>query len=614
LPDQYTCMENLFILPQRKISPFVQVVGFIFFSILFYFSWVYYLERMLYVDDAFYFFRLLQADKPISALNRYGDYIAQLLPYVAYKMEYPLHTVLMLYSVSFIILHYLIFLFVTLILKNNGAGIAIMLASCLTYFHAFYTPLVQLNESIIAACMLWAFIHPETPYNSNKEKYLYLLGALITIFYMSFLHPLGFVAILFVFGIEFIGAKRLTDKYLWATMLLGMGWFFAKILILYRTDYDRDHMIPLHEMIVQIPNWKQWPSTKYIENLSWLHFRSLKWLGILFILLCLRKGFAFFSFVLLFVLGFTLLYFVTLYKGESAVYYEDYFCYYGFFIGMLFVFLLYHPRRKNLVLFLSLPLLYSGVHKIYQAHFLFTDRVAYLNRIIDQAEKTKEKKCIVEDRCYPYNYAMVPWNVAFETMIYSAMRGRDSTVTVFVKKPDFQKLCTRAVNTPGFFMGVQFSPDWFKQDEIPEEYFKLPVNSSYTYITHSQADTSFHESNFSASNIKIIPLLDEVNVKVDDWTTVVEVEIINTSGKIIPAVPRAVNGIYLTYTLYNDKGVVIEKGVKEPLETDAGPESKQGIIVYYPPWSGKHTVVFDLMTEGKGNWNIPVKRVAINFN
>ena len=609
-------MDNIIELQQRKISLFVQAVGFVFFGILFYISWQFYLERMLYVDDAFYFFQLLQADRPITALNRYGDFIPQLLPYVAYKMESPLHTVLICYSVSFILLHYLIFLIVTLILKNNGAGIAIMLASCLSYYHAFYTPLVQLNESIIAAIMLWALIHPETPYVSNKEKILSALGAFATIFYMSFLHPLGIVAIMFVFGIELIGAKRFKDRYLWITIIAGAGWFLFKIMILYRTQYDKDHIIPLSVMWQQLPNWRHWPSTQYLDNLTYLHFRSLKWLGIIIVALCLRKGIAFFLFVLAFIIAFSLLYFITLYKGESALYYEDYYCYYGFFIGLLFVFLFYHPRRKNLVILLSLPLLYIGVHRIYIARTLLTDRVGYLNRLIDQAEKTKERKCIVDEKCYPYDYAMAPWNVAFETLIYSSLRGADSTVTIFVKKPDFAGLCDTVIKHPklNVMLGAHFAPLWYTSNDIPEEYFKLP-STGYTYLTHSQDDTTFHENMFSADNVKITPLVLSAEVIKNNNFIVIPLQITNTSGKTIPSIPGEKNAVYLGYKEYDSKGNLLYTKENEPLETDVSGEAKEGLIIYYYGLQkGVYYFEPDLMTAGKRSWNIPTQRIAIKVD
>jgi hypothetical protein len=565
---------------------------------------------MVCFDGALYVFQFMQADKLVANINRYGDYIPEILPYLAYKMDFPFHTIVLLYSVSFIILHYIIFLIVTLILKNNGAGIAIMLASCLSYYHAFYMPMMQLNESIIAAILLWAFIHPETPFYSVKERNLYALGALATIVYMSFLHPIGLIAIVFIIGMEMIGAKRFKDPVLWLLLILSIVWFILKLWVFFRNQYDMDRIVPLSVIIKQLPNWKQWPSTHYLDNLTWLHFRTLKWLILICVLLCLRKGVLFFLFVTLTIIGFTLFYLAMLYKGESEINYECYYCFYGFLAGLLFVFIFYHPRRKNLVMFLALPLLYLGIHRIYSAHDLLSARVAYLNRLIERAEKTKERKGIVDEKCYPYLYAMAPWNVAFETLVYSAIRGADSTVTVFIRKPDMASLADSVQNKRNAFLGAHFAPTWYTSNDMPEEYFKLP-STGYICFTHYQDDTSFHESNFSASNLKIRPLVQEVFAKGNDWQTVIAVEITNTSGKRIPAIPGKKNTVYLTCRLYDAKGKLVRKGIPQAIEADIDAQSVQGILLYYPMDKGIYYAEPDFIS-GKGSWNIPTQRIAIN--
>jgi|GEM_PF-3144762 len=607
-------MNDIIELQQRKISLFVQAVGFIFFGILFYISWQFYLERIIGQDSGYNLFQIMQGEKFVSELKRYGDFIPQLLPYLAYKMDFPLHSILLSYSIGFIILHYLIFLFVTLVLKNNGAGIAIMLTSCLGYYHVFYTPMLELNESLIAAVLLWAFIHPETPYYSIREKNLYSLGALATIVYMSFLHPWGIAAVLFIIGIEIIGSKRYGDKHLWAILIVGVGWFYLKGAVFFKVTNDHDHIIPLAEMWRQLPNWRNWPSTHYIIDFTYLHFKTLKWFLIILVLLTIRKGWLFFFFVSASILLVTFIFLATSYKGDSPVYYENYYTYYGFFAGLLFVFLFYHPRRKNIVVFLSLPLLFMGLHRIYEARAIFTERLAYLDRIIDKAEKTKEKKCIVDERCYPFEYAMAPWNVTFETILYSSVRGLDSTVTVFIRTPDFKRICDTAAlkPRPNVLLGVHFAPTWYASNEIPEEYFKLP-STGYTFLTHSQDDTSFHENIYSAANVKIIPLNPSAESKMNTVHTVIPLIITNTSGKMIPSIPAEKNGVYLSYKLYNSNGKLV-KDERDLLETDVNTSSVEGLPVYYPREKGVYTAVVDLVTEGKRNWNIPVQHITITVD
>lgn len=604
-------METLVILPQRKISLFVQVTGFIFFSILFWFCWRFYLERIISFDGSFYVFQLMQSENFTSSPGRYGDYLAEILPLIAYKMDFPLHTILLVYSVSFIIIHYLVFLFVTLILKNNGAGIGIMLASCLAYYYAFYLPTMELHESIVLGILLWAIIHPEYPYANNKQRNMAAGGAFATIFTMSYFHPLGIFLVGFVIGTEIIGSKRYKDIQLWAVAVLGMGWYILKFFFLSKQSYDQEQLLPFNEMFTHLSDWKAWLSTNYLSDHTWLHFHSLKWLAILCVVLSLRKGILAFLFFVVYIVGYTFIFLANYQKGASPVAYESYYIAYGFFVGLLFVFLFYHPRRRNLVMLLALPFLYSGLTKIYQAHDIFTYRLSYLQRIIDEAHYRKEKKCIIDSKCYPDDYALAPWDIAFETLVYSSLEGHDSTVTVFIKTPGFDKLCDTVQNKHNIFLGVHFSPLWYTSDDMPEGYFKLP-STGYTYLTHSQEDTAFHESIFSVKNIKIRPLVKTIHVKRNNSHTVIPIEITNTSGKQIFAIPRSRGAIYLTYRLYNEKGKLISKLRQQPFETDIGTQSEQGMILYYPRDKGIYQAEPDFVTEDKGYWNIPVQRVTVS--
>jgi hypothetical protein len=603
-------MENLIILPQRKISRFVQIIGFIFFSVLFYISWRFYLERILSFDGAFYVFRFMESGTPFPGPGRYSDYLPEFLPFIAFKTGATLNTILILYSVSFIVLHYLIFLVTTLILKNNGAGIAIMLVSCLAYYHSFYAPLMQLNESIIAAVLVWALIHPETPNYSIREKRIYAASAVAVVVYMSFLHPLGIILLVFVFGLEMIGAKRYNDRYLWVISIIGVGWLLLKSNVFFKQQYDQDQVISLHAMIANLKDWQTWPSTHYVSEYVSLHFRSLKWLAIICLFFSLRKGLLLFLFLLLYIAGFTFILLANYQKGTSPITYESYCVIYGFFVGLTFIFLFYHPERKNFILLLTIPLLWTSVKKIYTAHNIYSDRLSYVGRTVKSAHDKGIQKCIIDSKCYPYDYAFTPWNFAFETLLYSSLPGTDSSVTIFIKEPRFNKVCDSAQNLKNVLFGVQFSPLWFTSNDMPDNYFRLP-SSGYKYLTHSQDDSSFHEDIFSGQNIKIVPLKQNIHIYVNDDVASIPLEVINTSGHIIPAIPRAKNPILVSYKFLDDRGKILFSGGTSVLETDAGSKSSLGMSFYIPRLKGTYFIRPDIITEGVRWWNIPVEPVKV---
>ncbi len=592
------------------ISIPVQTAGLIFFGILFYFCKRFALERILSFDAAYYMFQFMHSGKPFAGPARYGDYLPELLPLFAFKQGMSLRTIIILYSVSFIIIHYIFFLIATLVLKNNGAGIAMMLASCLSYYHAFYVPMLQLSEAIIAAILLWALIHPETPYRSLRQRVGYTAAALAVIAYISFTHPLGIVAVVFVIGMELIGAKRYSDYLLWALLVTGIVWMLLKSNVFFKEAYDQKQVIPFHEMISNLSGWRNWPSTQFVLGFTRVHFRSLRWLALVCLIFSIRKGILFTLFLLASVAGFTFLLLANYRHGTGFIVYEYYYVMYGFFIGLVFVFLFYHPSRKVLILLIAVPFIYAGLKRLYRAHLQYSDRIAYVDRIVRQAHRNGGKKFIVDSKCYPSDYAMTSWNFAFETLFYSSLNGPDSSVTVFIKTPELAKLCDSARNLSNIFLGVYFCPLWFSTEDLPDRYFRLPP-TGYRYLTHSQDDTSFHEDNYSADNLRIIPIMNTIHAYEQDWTAAVPVEIINTSGHPIPAIPRSKNPVLIGFRLVDAHGNTIFDEVSNPLETDIIKKAGCAITLYLPKLKGTFYATPDLLTEGMGWWHIPSQPVKI---
>lgn len=599
----------------KKISLFYQVTGFLFFGILFYMSIYFFKERELFADQSYSDLRLIVSGglKNVD-LGRYSDIIRMILPWVALKLGLSLSAILICQSAGIVLFHYIIFLFITLKLKNNGAGLAIMLASSLAYVRFFYAVAVEVNDAMVLGVLLWAFIHFETPFSSSRQKMKATAGALLTVLLMTFFHPLSIFLIFFVIGLEATAYKRYRDTQLWIIALVSIALFYLKFEVFFSNNYDQDKIVPISTIIHELPGIKNWQITLYLQSLILYHFRSLKWLFIICILLTLRKGVLFFLFTVIFISLFTLIFLGSFYKGASSLFvYDAYFSIYGFFTAILFVCLFYSSSRKNLLLLITLPLLWIGVKKMYYAHEQFTYRISYLSRIIDDARKNGDKKCSIDSRCYPSTYADAGWALPFETLLYSSLQSADSSVTVFIKEPSFDSTYKANRDNKNIFFGASFYPFQFSSADMPSKYFHL-LSTGYRDLTHAQEDTSFHEDFFSNKNIKIIPLEETLNARENDYVAVIPLKIENSSGKIIPAIPRQKNPIQLTYTLYDHNGNRINYSAPTPFEADITNETDCGLIIYLPFEKGIYFAKPDIITGDKNIWNVssPLIRIVIN--
>ncbi len=117
---------------------------------------------------------------------------------------------------------------------------------------------------------------------------------------------------------------------------------------------------------------------------------------------------------------------------------------------------------------------------------------------------------------------------------------------------------------------------------------------------------------YSAGNIKIKPLTDFIHANVNDWGyTAIPVEIINTSGRIIPAIPRSKNPVILSISLFDEKGNKIFDDATTPLEFDISNKADCAVTIPILKQKGIYSASVDLITQGVRKWNIPVTRVKI---
>lgn len=605
---------NTLPLDDKKTSVLYQIVGFLFFGILVFMGVYFFKEREFLLDKTYYNFRIIRSGWFIADLGRYSDLLGMILPWITLKLGLSLKAIMICDSIGLVLLDYSIFLFVTLKLKNNGAGLAIILVSCLAYARVFYSTMIVMNDVLIFGVLLWAFIHPESPFTSAKQKRFATIGGLVAAIVLIFYHPLAVFLIFFVLGVETTASRRYRDPQIWIIGIVSVVLFYLKSYVLFVNAYDQNKMVPISTIIHELPNIKTWPSTQYLSDLVTYHFRSLKWLFIICVVFTLRKGIVFFLFTVLFITGFTVIFLGTFYNGASALFsYEAYFPFYGFFTAILFVCLFYHPSRKNFMLLILLPFLWIGLKKMYYGHEQFTYRISYMSRAVNEARKKGEKKCIIDSRCYPYVYADAPWAFSYETLLYSSLPGPDSTVTVFIKEPAFNSVCKDEQNKENVFFGAYFGLFQFHSNDMPGKYFHLP-STGYSDLTTSQDDTSFHANMFCFRNMKIVPSEQVVNVRLFDYVTVLDLKIENRSGKVLPAIPGSKNPIQLCYTMYDDKGHNLGVGTPTAFGTNIKSETPCGLTVYLPGKTGTYFVKPDIITGNADLWNVssPLVKIVVN--
>jgi hypothetical protein len=585
----------------KHYKKLVVITGVLFFSILLIFSWIFYKERILSFDPAFFAFQMIDSHNYSIALGRWGAIFSEILPLAALRQNCSMETFLRLFSIAPIINYVIVFLIIVA-LKNYRAAIALMLALCLGFRHAFYYTTAELYFGIALSILLWAIVSPEKEYSSAIKKWIALFASLLLIYVMSYLHQLTVFAIIFILIAEFISNNRYKDTQLWILFGATIIWFYIRIFVLTSTEYESEKIPTPDVFIEQLPFIRYSPSGMHFKHFAkheiWPLFITF---FITWIYLFKMKKWLYFIFLPCFSVAFLILILITYYKGESPMMYENYYTVFGVFAGVSFAYVLYNNVKEKWRLLWILPLLAISLSGIHSAHASLTKRVDYLDRLVSYGRKQEKKKFLVSSQNFPWQYGWVDWAVPFETTLYSAIAGPDSVVTCYVES-DMEEH-NDLLNKENVFLGPKWAITWFESHHLQKEYFHFP-SSGYMKLNSSQADSAFHESEFNKENILITPLKDVYYSDADSFI-VAEIKIKNLSEKKLASIPSANNPVFLSYHVYDKEGnKLIADGKRTPLETDVIGECIQSIMVTLPKEKGKYIVEVDLVTENKRWWEI----------
>lgn len=594
-------------LTSRQLQWIIQVMGFLFYAFLFFLAWYFYKERMIAYDSANYSLRMEQTGTFFLPHARWGSVFTQAIPLLALKSGCSLAFFLKSYSVSFILLDYLLFLACTLIFKNNKAGIAMLLSMSLGFRWMFYYTISELLTGMAFAILLYAVVASIRPADSAKRKTGLVLLSLFLIYTISYFHQLALFPALFVLLFELIAAKRYKDRTVILLFVLTVAWSYIRIKVFSVDEYTHGKILSFETYRTQLFRVFELPSWGYLE--SYL-FSFAKWLFALLVFcsICLawRKHWRLLVFFLSFSAGYALLVVLTYYKGESGLMIETYLPPLGLYTALVFVFLLFRKETEKTMLVISAFLLLMCGHSIYYASHIQLERSNYFERLIAYGRKLPNKKYLLDEKNIPVALVKVPWALPFETLLYSALDSKDSAVTFSFTHPidRYDSLLERK----GMIIGPSWLATWPYRNDA---HMSLP-DKGYLKVNSPQADSAFHPERYDSSNVQVLPVAAEVEVPYHG-AAYAFVKIVNRTGHKIHSIPDSKEPVYLSYRIYDTNGQLLQhEQVKTPLDVDVYTDYTQAVEIHSPPDKGEYLLEIDFVS-GDGHWWHCGKRMKLHI-
>jgi len=420
-----------------------KLIGQLMFLVIFILAVIFYLERTIFVDPCYAVFNLLYYHDYVSEAGRHAAVIPQTLALLAIKMNLPLKVILATYSVSFILLYYIIFLVIAYGFKLDRLALAVPLLLLLGVKYSFFWISTETHQALVYTILFYTFLTWSLTFRPGIVTWLIRLilatGILLLCFYS---HPVSLFTVLFVLGFF------VTDNKLW---LKPDGYILGALIIVLSIIKFMNGVSTGYESFYFKGFGSFFERFGYILGSESLKFLKDKILNIYLFPLILflvttawyivKKQYLKLSYYLVSLLLFSVILFTTFDIWYYPFIQEKNLM--GLNIFLLIPFLkdvIFTAERKRLVSQGFLILLFIfGVFHVVGASFFYKNRLSYIQNLITSVRYFPEKKFIVTQSMIDRDQLNVNWALAPETLILSSLEGPDSSVSIYIND-DYGKI------------------------------------------------------------------------------------------------------------------------------------------------------------------------------
>ena len=463
---------SLEFLSERQFCLLLGHFGMILFLI---FGVYFYQERLLLIDASYYTYNILHEDTFFIAHHRYINYFNQWLPLLLMKMGVGLKGVLIGYSVSFIIFYYAIFSIVAYFFKNHKAALFMIITLILSSRFKHFMSVTETTNTLAFSFLFIGWVTRDK-YLENmhlKKEWLVALGLMLILLIG---HPIIFLPLMSFLAFYLVFYKQLKNKYAWLTFSFVLIALFLRYKVLPSSGYEQNKMAAFEKTGEILSNFFEIWTYKNLKQYTMIHF---KW-GYYFYLLTVVALLLMRRFLSALVSVATLCCFVVVvviiyYKGESVNMLESYYTYFGYFWGFTALAVFSKIKVPNAVKYVPVAaILLISFRSLFLHGGWHTDRLELLYSLTEEAKSQGYSKTLYAKSKLSKaqsDMIMVPWSVAFSTLIYSTLKDPEDSRTVYLFNDEELKKID--INDENLFLGATFNLKQFKGEEIPQRYFNL---------------------------------------------------------------------------------------------------------------------------------------------
>jgi len=413
-----------------------KALGHFAFLVLFFLAIYFYLERTIFVDPAHSAFKVIYNKDFMSEASRYAAVLPQGLLLLAIWLHLPLKMVLCLYSVSFILLYYLIFLVITYWFKNDNLALAVPLVLLMGVKYSFFWISTETQQALEYNLLFAAFLYYSLGMNpgflSNLKKLIIAAGIILLGFYS---HPVSLFPILFILGYFMIDQKLWRKPYIYILGAMLIAVTIIKVFITPTNIYETINFKGFFAFFEKIGHVHTSESLAFLAgNIFTLYFFSLIIFIVTIFFYILKKQYLKLTYYMVSIILFLLVIFTTFDIWYYPFIVEKNLMPLNIFLLLPFMNeVVFSSNRLNIVKrFFLIVIFLVAVVNVIDASYFYKDRLAYIHSLIYQTRQFPEKKFIIDEKDIDLNRLNVAWALAPESLLLSSLDSPDSSRSIYV--------------------------------------------------------------------------------------------------------------------------------------------------------------------------------------
>lgn len=396
-------------------------------------------ERLFAFDTAYYTFHVLNYGEYFIKHNRFISYLSQWILLVGINFQWPLTLTLALFSASFYIWFYAIYIILVHHYKNVFGGLFLLLSMVLTMRYKFFAAISEITFALCLAAALVILI--DHLWEEKKSKpfdifFFALLGLGILGSHLAVLYPLGIVLTTLFFARKAYGERH---NWIWPGLLSLI--FLVKYIGVQGDDYEAGKLAVLQETGLisdLILNFSNYAISNILRNYLLEEYFPILLVFIFLVGLLIQRKSYLVSLIL--IAG------ILIWLGINAVVYsylKDHILImvdgYLALLGPIFAVPIYYfltadffaEGGKKWLLYTSIGLLIFSGYQMLDKRKFFQQRLGYIQQTVQLNEGCQQKKWLIDNSQFNWQKMWYPYELPHESLLLSALNGKEHCYTFY---------------------------------------------------------------------------------------------------------------------------------------------------------------------------------------